>query len=50
MTDQTKQPHLHVKAGLLVVALSLLGACAQAPEDIAAAYVSQSRFKAWTCE
>ncbi len=50
MTDQTKQPHIHVKAGLLMVALGLLGACAQAPEDIAPAYVSQSRFKAWTCE
>ena len=50
MTDHTNQPRIHLKAGLLIVAFAILGACAQAPENIAPAYISQARFKAWNCE
>ena len=34
---------------ILLVAI-LLGACAQSPEDIAPAYISEMQFKDWNCE
>ena len=35
---------------LVLLAAILLGACAQSPEDIAPAYISEVQFTDWTCE
>ena len=35
---------------LLLLAAIPLAACAQSPEDISPAYISQSRFEGWSCE
>lgn len=45
----TRHINLILLAAILLGA-TLLGACAQSPEDIVPAYISQSRFKGWSCE